>query len=169
MSNSGSDGGWEVTRRTEGGRRWEGGMDRRRDLRWTNQKRHQVCREKYAKGPNEMGLGRSRTQVRERESPSLSCQSYDLTLDSSGRLEQGGPKNPRRSETRTLIGLLFSFCPTSSRMFEDEEMLQRVPKCFYIIGGVLAGLQLIGVTFVRARPDKEVSCCLSQTYLQMNK
>ncbi len=51
-----------------------------------------------------------------------------------------------------IMNLFFSL---SIRMFENEEMLRRVPKCLYILGGILAGLQVIGVIFVRPRPEKK--------------
>ncbi|VDK24098.1 unnamed protein product [Taenia asiatica] len=41
-----------------------------------------------------------------------------------------------------------------TQMFDDETMLQRVPKCLYIVGGIMAGLQLIGCVFVRPRPEE---------------
>ncbi|VDD82438.1 unnamed protein product [Mesocestoides corti] len=43
------------------------------------------------------------------------------------------------------------------RMFEDEAMLDRVPKCLYIIGGIMAGFQLIGCIFAHPRPEKSDS------------
>ena len=48
-------------------------------------------------------------------------------------------------------------------MFDDKEMLERVPRCLYIIGGIIAGLQLIGCIFVRPRPN-EVSSRLSDFF-----
>ncbi|EUB55128.1 Oxalate:formate antiporter [Echinococcus granulosus] len=44
-----------------------------------------------------------------------------------------------------------------TQMFEDETMLQRVPKCLYIVGGIMASLQLLGCIFVRPRPEEEES------------
>ncbi|VDM27236.1 unnamed protein product [Hydatigera taeniaeformis] len=41
-----------------------------------------------------------------------------------------------------------------TKMFDDETMLQRVPKCLYIVGGIMAGLQLLGCIFVRPRPEE---------------
>uniref|UniRef100_A0A5K3FB10 Oxalate:formate antiporter n=1 Tax=Mesocestoides corti TaxID=53468 RepID=A0A5K3FB10_MESCO len=44
-----------------------------------------------------------------------------------------------------------------TQMFEDEAMLDRVPKCLYIIGGIMAGFQLIGCIFAHPRPEKSDS------------
>ncbi|KAM7534695.1 hypothetical protein Aperf_G00000107349 [Anoplocephala perfoliata] len=43
-----------------------------------------------------------------------------------------------------------------TQMFDDEQMLQHVPKCFYILGGIMAGVQLIGILFTRSRPEEKV-------------
>ena len=39
-------------------------------------------------------------------------------------------------------------------MFDNAEMLDRIPKCLYILGGILAGLQLIAFIFVKPRPEE---------------
>lgn len=41
-------------------------------------------------------------------------------------------------------------------MFDDEDLLQRVPKCLLIVGGIMACLQLIGFIFVHPRPEEKV-------------
>ncbi|KAM7534661.1 hypothetical protein Aperf_G00000107328 [Anoplocephala perfoliata] len=41
-------------------------------------------------------------------------------------------------------------------MFDDEELLQRVPKCIYILGGIMAGVQLIGILLTRSKPEEKV-------------
>ncbi|KAM3174724.1 hypothetical protein ACTXT7_009957 [Hymenolepis weldensis] len=44
-----------------------------------------------------------------------------------------------------------------SQMFDDEDLLQRVPKCLLIVGGIMACLQLIGFIFVHPRPEEKLT------------
>ncbi|KAL5969259.1 Monocarboxylate transporter 9 [Taenia solium] len=50
-----------------------------------------------------------------------------------------------------------------TQMFDDETMLQRVPKCLYIVGGIMGVLQLIGCILVRPRPEEGVSSARKQS------
>ncbi|VDO13558.1 unnamed protein product [Rodentolepis nana] len=46
-----------------------------------------------------------------------------------------------------------------SQMFDDEDLLQRVPRCLLIVGGVMSCIQLIGFIFVHPRPEeKKIEC-----------
>lgn len=47
-------------------------------------------------------------------------------------------------------------------MFDNAEMLERVPKYLYVIGGVMAGLQLISFLLVSPRPEEVVPFILFQ-------
>nr|VZI16978.1 unnamed protein product [Spirometra erinaceieuropaei] len=48
-----------------------------------------------------------------------------------------------------------------TQMFEDEELLHRVPRAFLIIGGILAGIQLIACMVMRPKPSDEKASIIS--------